>query len=52
VEVKGKLGVIFFNNDMSCLLNGFGPDTSHGEELEGLKSFNVEDLVEHRTMLS
>ena len=52
IEVKGKLGVIFFNNDTSCLLNGFGPDTSHGEELEGLKNFNVEKLVVYRTMFS
>ena len=39
VEVKGQLGVIFFNNDTSCLLNSFGPYTSHDEELEGLKVY-------------
>ena len=38
VEVKGQLCVIFFNDHTSCLLHGFGPDTSHFEELEGLKS--------------
>merc|ERR1719290_961059 len=36
MEVECKLCVIFLNNYTSCLLDSFGPDTSHGEELEGL----------------
>jgi len=38
VEVECELCVIFLNNYTSSLLDSFGPDTSHGEELEGLKS--------------